>query len=154
MSFRQLMDIAEILTKDCVIPSLRVGDKEQLLRELARRAARLSNMPQKPILDALQARESLGSTGLGKGFALPHARITGLDRFIGLFARLTRPIPYDAVDDEPIDLVFLLLIPAEGASDHIGLLAAVSRRIRDQDFAQRLRKAEDAPALHALLTGI
>lgn len=146
------MDIAEVLTEDCVIPSLRVNDKAQLLQELARRAAALAKVPQKLILDALEEREKLGSTGLGQGFALPHARIAGLDRFLGLFVRLARPVPYDAVDGNPVDLLFLLLIPAE-AEEHMSILAAVSRRIRDKDFARRLRKATDAASLHALLTG-
>ncbi|HKH80303.1 MAG TPA: PTS sugar transporter subunit IIA [Methylovirgula sp.] len=147
------MDIAELLTQDRVIPSLRVSDKAQLLQELARRTAALLNIPQKTILDALEAREKLGSTGLGQGFALPHARIEGLDRFFGLFARLARPIAYDAVDENPVDLVFLLLIPAEPGSDHMSILAAISRRIRDQELARRLRKGENAEALHSLLAG-
>lgn len=147
------MEIAEILTQDRVIPSLRVSDKAQLLQELARRAAAILNIPQKTILDALEARESLGSTGLGHAFALPHARIEGLDQFFGLFARLARPIAYDAVDDNPIDLVFLLLIPTSTTVNYVSILAAISRRVRDQELAQRLRKAENAATLHALLTG-
>ena len=147
------MEIAEILTQDRVIPSLRVSDKTQLLQELARRAAASLNIPQKTILDALETRESLGSTGLGHAFALPHARIEGLDQFFGLFARLARPIAYDAVDDNPVDLVFLLLIPSSTTANYVSILAAISRRIRDQGLAQSLRKTENAAALHALLTG-
>jgi PTS system nitrogen regulatory IIA component len=145
------MEIAEILAEDRVLPSLRVSDKEQLLQELARRAAAHTKVPQKTIFDALEAREKLGSTGLGQGFALPHTRIEGLDKVFGLFARLARPIAYDAVDEKPVDLVFLLLIPAKTGSDHMGILAAISRRIRDQDIARALRKSESAAALLKLL---
>jgi PTS system nitrogen regulatory IIA component len=147
------MEIAEILTQDRVIPSLRVSDKTQLLQELAGRAATFLNIPQKTILGALEARESLGSTGLGHAFALPHARIEGLSQFFGLFAKLARPIAYDAVDDIPVDLVFLLLIPTGTSVNYVSILAAISRRIRDQEIAQRLRKTENAAALHALLIG-
>jgi nitrogen PTS system EIIA component len=147
------MDIAELLPEDHVIVSLRAGDKAQLLQELAQRAAAASNLPQKQILAALDAREKLGSTGLGQGFALPHARVEGLNRFFGLFARLARPISYDAVDEKPVDLVFLLLIPAEAGSEPMPIMAAISRRIRDQDVARKLRKAASAAALQALLIG-
>jgi PTS system nitrogen regulatory IIA component len=147
------MEIAEILAEDRVLPSLRVSDKEQLLQELARRAAAPTKVAQKTIFDALEAREKLGSTGLGQGFALPHTRIEGLDKVFGLFARLARPIAYDAVDEKPVDLVFLLLIPAKTGNDHMGILAAISRRIRDQDIARALRKGESAAALLKLLAG-
>ncbi|MGH6817160.1 MAG: PTS sugar transporter subunit IIA [Methylovirgula sp.] len=147
------MDIAELLPEDHMVVSLRVGDKAQLLQELARRAAAASNVSQKQILTALEAREKLGSTGLGQGFALPHARIEGLDRFIGLFATLVRPIAYDAVDEKPVDLIFLLLIPAGAGSEPIPIMAAISRRIRDQDFTYRLRKSGDKAVLRKLLVG-
>jgi PTS system nitrogen regulatory IIA component len=146
------MNLAELLPEDRVICPLRAADKAQLLEELACRAAAASNVPQRQILAALQAREKLGSTGLGQGFALPHARVEGLDRFFGLFARLARPIAYDAVDEKPVDLVFLLLIPSEANSEPMTIMAAVSRRIRDQHFALQLRNAENAAALHALLS--
>jgi len=147
------MEIAEFLPQDRVIPYLHANDKTQLLQELARRAATVSQLPQKVILDALEAREKLGSTGLGQGFALPHARIEGLNQFLGFFARPAKPISYAAVDDKPVDLVFLLLIPAEAIENYVSILAAVARRVRDQELARRLRKAEDAAALHALLVG-
>ncbi len=145
------MDIAKLLNEDCVIASLRVSDKAQLIQELAHRAAATLNLPQKKIFDALEAREKLGSTGLGRGFALPHARIEGLDRFFGLFARLARPIAYDAVDDQPVDLVFLLLMPASAGSEHMSIMAAISRRIRDDDLASRLRKGGTPATLCELL---
>jgi len=99
----------------------------------------------------LTSPEDLGSTGLGKGFALPHARIDGLPKFFGLFARLARAIDYDAIDGNPVDLVFLLLMPANAGNEHVAALAAVSRRFRDAEAASRLRKADAATVL-AMLT--
>ncbi len=145
------MDVAELLPEDHVICALRAAAKAQLLQELARRASAALNIPQKHILAALEAREKLGSTGLGQGFALPHARIEGLGGFFALFAKLARPIGYDAVDEKPVDLVFLLLIPLEAGSEPMTIMAGVTRRIRNPQFVSRLRKAESVAALHALL---
>lgn len=145
------MAIGKLIGRDHVIAGLRVADKAQLLRELARRAAALLGLDQQAILKALQAREELGSTGLGKGFALPHARLDGLKEFFALFVRLGRPIDFAAIDDQPVDLVILLLIPANAGSQHLATLAALSRPLRDETFVQRLRAAADAQALHALL---
>jgi nitrogen PTS system EIIA component len=146
------MAIAQLLTPDCVIHGLRVTDKSQLLQEIARRAADHVKIPQKTLAEALVTREKLGSTGLGSGFALPHCRVEGLNAKFGMFAKLTRPIAYDAIDEKPVDLVFLLLFPMDAGSDHVAALAAISRRIRDQVCAERLRKAENAAQLYALLT--
>jgi PTS system nitrogen regulatory IIA component len=146
------MTIADILAEECVAPSLRAGNKAQLLQELSRRAAMALNLPQAHILNALEAREKLGSTGLGQGFALPHARVAGLVRFFGLFAKLVRPVAYEAIDEKPVDLVFLLLMPGAG-DDHVKILAAISRCIRDPEIARRLRGGGDAAALYGLLTG-
>ena len=123
----------------------------RLLLDLASRAAASLNLDPKLVFNALQAREQLGSTGLGEGFALPHARIEGLDRFFGMFARLNRPIHFDSVDAKPVDLVFLLLIPAAAQGHHLAALAAISRHLRDKEFAARLRKAANTAALCNLL---
>jgi nitrogen PTS system EIIA component len=147
------MAIVQLLTPECVILGLRTSDKSQLLQELARRASDYVKIPQKVILEALVTREKLGTTGLGNGFALPHARIDGLNVMFGMFVKLARPIAYEAIDEKAVDLVFLLLIPTDAGSDHVAALAAISRRIRDQDCAERLRKAENAAELYALLTG-
>ena len=148
------MTIADFITPDRIVLDLRVRDKAQLLRELATRAEALGGAgTTDTILAALQSREALGSTGLGKGFALPHARIEGLKQFVGLFARLARPIDFDAIDGGPVDLVFLLLMPPEAARNgNVGALAAVSRRFRDGETVARLRKA-DADAALVALTG-
>jgi PTS system nitrogen regulatory IIA component len=145
------MDIADFITSDRVALDLRVRDKAQLLQELAKRAeASGGGIPAAQILTALRSREELGSTGLGKGFALPHARIDGLTRFVGLFARLARPIDYDAIDGAPVDLVFLLLMPSDAGNNQVAALAAVSRRFRDGATLMRLRKSDAAGALGEL----
>jgi PTS system nitrogen regulatory IIA component len=145
------MEIAEFIAADRIALDLRVRDKAQLLRELAKRAeAAGGGVSADTIFTALRSREALGSTGLGKGFALPHARIDGLPRFVGLFARLARPIDYDAIDGAPVDLVFLLLMPANAGNDHVAALAAVSRRFRDGATVARLRKSDAETALRAL----
>jgi len=145
------MDIAEFIAPARIALDLRVRDKAQLLQELARRVQPYSGgLSAGTILAALRSREELGSTGLGKGFALPHARIEGLKGFLGLLARLARPIEYDAIDGAPVDLVFLLLMPAEAGNNHVAALAAVSRRFRDGDVMARLRKADAATAFGIL----
>ena len=147
------MDIGDFIAADRVVLDLRVRDKAQLLQELARRVAVSGEVPANEILAALRSREELGSTGLGKGFALPHARIDGLTRFVGLFARLARPIDYDAIDGAPVDLVFLLLMPPEAGNNNVAALAAVSRRFRDGGTVARLRGVDAAGALGVLTGG-
>jgi len=145
------MTIGELIAVNHVILGLRVADKTQLLQELARRARVALSLNQREIFDALQARENLGSTGLGKGFALPHARLGGLPRSFALFVRLTRPIDFDSIDGLPVDLVILLLTPASAGNHHLATLAALSRPLRNEAFMQRLRQAPDATAFHELL---
>jgi PTS system nitrogen regulatory IIA component len=107
-------------------------------------------LDQRSILGALQARENLGSTGLGKGFALPHARLAALSAPFALFVRLGRPIDFASIDELPVDLVILLLTPANGGNEHLATLAALSRPLRDEAFVRRVRQAPDAKALHSL----
>jgi nitrogen PTS system EIIA component len=147
------MNLADIISSENVVFSARPNNKEQLLHDLASHAAASRNLDPKMIFDALQAREQLGSTGLGKGFALPHACIEGLDRFFGIFMRLKRPIDFEAIDNLPVDLVFLLLIPAATGDDRLAPLATISRKLRDQQFAARLRKASTSTELCNLLCG-
>jgi len=109
------------------------------------------SLNQNVIFDALLARENLGSTGLGKGFALPHARLDALPRFFAIFVRLARPIDFAAIDGQPVDLVILLLTPANAGNQHLTTLAALSRPLRDAGFVQRLRQAPDAETMHRLL---
>ena len=145
------MDLASLVDPSRVVFGARANNKEQLLLDLASRAAASLNLDREAIFTALRAREELGSTGLGEGFALPHARIEGLDRFFGMLARLKRPVHFDAIDGKPVDLVFLLLIPPAAGSEYLAALASISRYLRDKEFAAKLRKAPSASALRSLL---
>jgi PTS system nitrogen regulatory IIA component len=145
------MTMGDLIEVNHVIVGLRVADKTQLLQELARRAGAALSLDRRVILDALQARENLGSTGLSKGFALPHARLDVLSRYFALFARLVRSIDFASVDGLPVDLVIVLLSPANGSNQHLATLATLSRPLRNEALMQRLRQATDATALHELL---
>jgi PTS system nitrogen regulatory IIA component len=145
------IDIASLLSPDRVVVGLRAVNKDSLLNELARRAAPAAGIEAGVIHDALEARERLGSTGAGRGIAIPHAQLPGLRSFVGLFVRLDRLLDYEAIDDEPVDLVFLLLSPGVGR-DHVRALSAVARRLRHRATVQQLREAHSAVEIHRLLT--
>jgi PTS system nitrogen regulatory IIA component len=147
------MPIGEIIAADRIEVGLRVADKMQLLQELAARAAAALGLDRRAIFEALLARENLGSTGLGKGFALPHARLDTLREPFAMLVRLARPIDFAAIDERPVDLAILLLSPANGGNQHLATLAALSRPLRDAGFVQKLRSAPDATAVHRLLKG-
>jgi len=146
------MEIADLLAPKSVVAHLRVGTKKQVLQELARRAAALTGIAERRIYDVLAERERLGSTGIGRGVAVPHGKLAELPRLYGLFARLERPIPFEAIDDQPVDLVFALLAPAEAGAEHLRALARVSRLLRDAATCQKLRGTDSADALFVLLT--
>lgn len=146
------MELSELLAPEAVVASLKVANKKQLLQELASRAAALTKLPERRIFETLVERERLGSTGMGQGIAIPHGRIPGLDHIVGLFARLETPVAYDAVDDQPVDLVFLLLAPEGAGADHLKALARVSRLLRNQAVCEKLRAATKKEVLYALLT--
>jgi PTS system nitrogen regulatory IIA component len=135
-----------------VWPQLRVNSKKQALQELAERAAQLTGRPEREIFETLLQRERLGSTGVGNGIAIPHGKMAKMERLFGLFARLDKPIDFEALDGEPVDLVFLLLAPETAGADHLKALARVARLLRDPDLAQRLRASRDAEALYVVLT--
>lgn len=144
--------MTEFLKPDAVVANLRVTSKKQALHELARRAAEISGQPERTIFDVLLERERLGSTGVGRGIAIPHGRLPSLDRVYGILARLDRPVDFDAIDDQPVDLVFLLLAPAHAGADHLKALAKVSRLLRDESLCAKLRGCETADAIDALVT--
>ena len=146
-------DITDLVTPRGVVAQLRAPTKRQVLQELARRAAMMTGLPDKRIYDALAERERLGTTGIGTGIAVPHCRLPELTRLHGLFARLERPVPFEAIDDQPVDLVFLLLAPTDAGAEHLKALARVSRLLRDKAMCEKLRGANSADALYALLTG-
>lgn len=147
------MRIGDMLTIDRVLLDLRVRNKPRLLAEIASCFHRSGvSIPERDIEAALTAREQLGSTGLGAGFALPHARIERLDAYRGLFVRLGKPIDFDAIDGGPVHLVFALLMPASESSSQVAALAAVSRLFRDPSVRERLRTAKTADEAFQLLT--
>ena len=146
------MQIADLLTPRSVIPQLRAGSKKQALQEIARRAATITGGSERQIYDVLAERERLGSTGIGMGVGIPHGKLPGLTRLYGIFARLERPIPFEAIDDQPVDLIFLLLAPEGAVADHLKALALVSRLLRDRTVCEKLRGTDNADALFALLT--
>jgi PTS system nitrogen regulatory IIA component len=147
------MDIADFLTPDRIALDVKPRDKTQFIAETARLFGCLVPGVQAVAVEtALRARERLGSTGLGGGFALPHARIEGLDDYAGLFVRLAKPIDFDAIDGKPIDLAFVLLIPFETKTPHVGALAAISRKFRDAALAAKLRKIGTPAAAYEALT--
>jgi nitrogen PTS system EIIA component len=148
------MDISDLIARDRVIDGLRIADKSQLLRDLAGRSAAFLGTDVTTIHAPLVAREKLGSTGIGQGVALPHARITGLQNVFGLFVRLERPIDFAAIDDRPVDLVFLLLTPDNATNEHLAALACVSRRLRTRDVVADLRATDDANELYRILTSV
>jgi PTS system nitrogen regulatory IIA component len=147
------MQISDLLTPDSAIATLRVQGKKQLLQELASHAAPLVGLGERKIYETLTERERLGSTGVGQGIAIPHGRLADITKIHGLFARLETPIDYDAVDKAPVDLVFMLLAPEDAGADHLKALARVSRLLRNQAICEKLRAANNAAALYAILTG-
>lgn len=146
------MEIADLLRPEGVFASLKSSSKKQVLQDLSQRAADLTGIDERTIFETLLERERLGTTGVGNGVAIPHGRLGGLDRVQGLFARLERPIDFDAVDDQPVDLIFLLLAPELAGADHLKALARVSRLLRDERVCDKLRGSDTAEALYALLT--
>ena len=146
------MNISDLLAPDAVIAALKVHSKKQLLQEIAARAAAQTKLPERKIFEILNERERLGSTGVGQGIAIPHGRVAELTTIVGVFARLETPIDYDAVDKQPVDLVFMLLAPADAGADHLKALARVSRLLRNQQACEKLRAATKAEALYAILT--
>jgi PTS system nitrogen regulatory IIA component len=146
------MEITDLLDPSGVIPTFRVSNKRQALQELARRAALQTGLDEHKIFEALWEREQLGSTGIGGATAVPHGRIAGLTRPLALFARLEKPLDFDAIDSQPVDLIFLLLTPADAGADHLKALARISRLLRNRAVCAKLRGTENADAIYALLT--
>ena len=145
------MNLAELLDPDCIIANLSATSKKLALQELAKRAAEDTALHERAIFDVLLERERLGTTGVGNGIAIPHGKLPGLERIYGVFARLETPIDFDAVDDKPVSLIFLLLTPETASAEHLKALTRISRLLRDQQLCEKLHAAKDANALRALL---
>jgi len=146
------VEIADLLTgPDAVLASVKASGKKALLAELASRAATILKLDERRLFDRLLERERLGSTGIGGGIAIPHGRLSTLDKPRGLFARLVHPVDFDSIDERPVDIVFLLVAPEGAGADHLKALARVSRLLRDRSLVEKLRATESADALYALL---
>ena len=148
-----LMNIADLLAPDAVLPALKAQSKKQLLLELAARCHALTGISERRIFETLVERERLGTTGVGAGIAIPHGRMSEAKTIMGIFARVENPIDYEAVDSQPVDLVFMLLAPENAGADHLKALARVSRLLRDRGICEKLRAAPSAEAIYAILTG-
>jgi nitrogen PTS system EIIA component len=145
------MPLTDLVAPNAILPALKVNNKKQVLQELAARAAALTGQNEKTIFDTLMQREKLGSTAVGSGIAIPHGKLPTLTRLFGLFARLDRPVDFEALDGQPVDLIFLLLAPEGAGADHLKALARVARLLRDSTIADKLRASQDAEALYAVL---
>jgi PTS system nitrogen regulatory IIA component len=146
------MEINDLISLDGIVANLRATSKKQALQDLARRAADVTGEPERAIFEVLIERERLGTTGVGNGIAIPHGKLPGLDKLHGLFARLDTPIDFDAIDEQPVDLICLLLAPESAGADHLKALARVSRLLRDRSICEKLRGSDTAEAIFALLT--
>lgn len=146
------MTLADFIAPDAVLPSLQAVDKKQLLAVLSARASDICGLQERDIFDVLLQRERLGSTGLGQGVAIPHGKLPGLNRIVGVFARLAEPVDFDAADAEPVTIVVLLLAPEGAGADHLKALARISRLLRDRPSVKKLKSSADAEALYAVLT--
>lgn len=145
------MTLADLIGPNAVIPALRANSKKQALQLLAQKAADVIGADEGEILECLLERERLGSTGVGNGIAIPHAKLPGIDRLYGVFARLEQPVDFDSIDDTPVDLICMLIAPEGAGADHLKALARVSRLLRDKSMCEKLRGATDADALYALI---
>jgi len=146
------MEISELITLESVEANLRASSKKQAIQDLARKAAEIVGLHERAVFDVLMERERLGTTGVGNGIAIPHGKLANLDRLYGLFARLETPIDFQAIDEQPVDLIFLLLAPESAGADHLKALARVSRLLRDKSVCDKLRGTDSKEALYALLT--
>ena len=147
-----MVDLHDLLTPDGITASLRATNKKDALQELAAIAAAKTGLDAREIFNTLLQRERLGSTGLGRGIAIPHVKLNSLRGIVCLFARLEVPIEYESHDGEPVDLVFMLLAPEDASGDHLKALARISRLVREPSILDELRNASDVAALHSALT--
>lgn len=148
------MELIELVQPTNIFPCLKASSKKQLLQELSDRASTLLQVDSSALFGSLLERERLGSTGMGKGVAIPHCRFEEIPSITGFLARLEKPVDFEAVDGEPVDLVFLLVAPEAAGSDHLKALARVSRLLRDPSMCATLRGASDVAAMHAVLADL
>lgn len=148
------MQVTDILDAEAVKVIGGCTSKKRLFHDLGALAESCHDLPADVVIDALIEREGLGPTGVGNGIALPHARLANVDRVIGLFLRLEKPLNFDAVDRQPVDLVFALLAPEEAGVEHLKALALISRTMRDKDVCAKLRANSEPATLYTVLTAV
>jgi nitrogen PTS system EIIA component len=146
------MTLASLITPEAVISGVAGNSRKQVLQTLSEQLSRLCGLDERAIFETLLQRERLGTTAVGQGIAIPHGRIAGLDRLVGLFAKLARPIDFEAMDGQGVDMVFVLLAPEDAGADHLQALARIARLFRGSAVAQKLRQTDDEAALYAILT--
>ena len=145
------MTLTDLLRPEAVISPLRANSKKQALQELAQHAALLTGLPERELFEALLQRERLGSTGIGDGIAIPHGRMPGIDKLVGLFARAEKALDFEALDGQPVDILFLLLAPEGAGADHLKALARIARALREPGVVERIRAARDGAALYSVI---
>jgi len=146
------MDLSDLIDPSAILPALRANSKKQALQLVAEKAAQVTGLPERELFDTILQRERLGSTGIGNGIAIPHGKLTGISRITGVFARLEMPVDFEALDDQPVDLVFLLVAPESAGADHLKALSRIARLMRDHETVAKIRGTRDASAIHALLS--
>jgi PTS system nitrogen regulatory IIA component len=146
------MGLSDLIAPEAVISPLKATSKKQAIQALAARASELTGLDQRDVFGTLLERERLGSTGIGRGVAIPHGRIEGLPRLFGLFARADKPIPFEASDDVPVDLIFLLLAPEGAGAEHLKALARIARMLRDGSSASALRAVSEPREAYRILS--
>lgn len=147
------MELADLLKPEAVIPHLKADSKKAALQELSSYAAELTGVSKREIFDVLLERERLGTTGVGNGIAIPHGKLDDVKELCGMFAKLDAPVDFEAVDDKPVDLIFVLLAPESAGADHLKALALVSRLLRDGSVCEKIRRSEESAAILELIHG-
>ncbi len=147
-----MVTVSDLAGPEAIIPNLKISSKKQALQELAAFAAKKLGRDDREIFDVLLQRERLGTTGLGHGVAIPHGKLSGLEKISGIFARLVKPVDFDSLDEHPVDLVFVLLVPEGAGAEHLKALARVSRLLRNTEVCEKIRGSDSADAIYALLS--
>ena len=146
------MELTDLIGPNAVAADLRANSKKQFLQEIAKRAATITGSEERDIFDVLIEREKLGTTGIGQGIAIPHGKLPNLDKLYGFFFKLERPIDFDSIDEQPVDLICLLLAPETAGADHLKALARVSRFLRNATTCEKLRGTDSDDGIYALLS--
>ena len=146
------MDLSDLIEVSAILPALKANSKKQLLQLLAEKASEVTGLSEREIFDTILQRERLGSTGVGNGIAIPHGKLPGIKSITGVFARLDHPVEFEALDDQPVDIVFLLLAPEGAGADHLKALSRIARVLRDSETVAKIRGTRDAAAIYAFLS--